>query len=64
MVPILFGMLILATVAYWLPVRRWMNRWGATPSDLSRVMAGDGLLADATYSGTLAVSIDAPPEDV
>jgi hypothetical protein len=64
MVPILFGMLILATVVYWLPVRRWMNRWGAAPSDLSRVMAGDGLLADPAYSGTLAVSIDAPPEDV
>jgi hypothetical protein len=41
-----------------------MSRWGATPSDLSRVMAGDSLLADPTYSGTMAVSVDAPPEDV
>ena len=34
---------------YWFPIRRWMGRWGTTPSDLSRVMAGDGLLVDATY---------------
>lgn len=49
---------------YWFPIRRWMSRWGATPSDLTRVMAGDGLLAAATYSGTMAVVVAAPPEDV
>jgi hypothetical protein len=27
-------------------------------------MAGDSLLVDPTYSGTMAVSVDAPPEDV
>lgn len=27
-------------------------------------MAGDSLLADPTYSGTMAVSVDAPPEDI
>jgi hypothetical protein len=31
------------SVVYWFPIRRWMNRWGATPSDLTRVMAGDAL---------------------
>ena len=49
---------------YWFPVRRWMNRWGATPSDLARVMAGDALLPRWTYSGTLAVIVHAPPEDI
>jgi hypothetical protein len=63
MVPTILVMLTVA-VLYWFPVRRWMSRWGATPSDLSRVMAGDRLLIDPTYSGTLAVSIDAPPEDI
>ena len=48
----------------WFPLRRWMTAWGASPSDLSRVMAGDRLLSDWTYSGTFAVTIDAPPEDV
>ena len=48
----------------WFPFRRWMTAWGASPSDLSRVMAGDSLLGDWMFSGTFAVTIDAPPEDV
>jgi hypothetical protein len=63
MVPTLLVMLTLA-VLYWFPIRRWMSRWGATPSDLTRVMAGDSLLVDPTYSGTMAVSVNAPPEDI
>jgi hypothetical protein len=43
------------SVLYWFPIRRWMSRWGATPSDLTRVMAGDALLVNPTYSGTMAV---------
>jgi len=63
MVPTLLVMVTLA-VLYWFPMRRWMSRWGATPSDLARVMAGDSLLDEPTYLGTLAVGVDAPPEDV
>jgi len=63
MVPTLLVILTLAVV-YWFPMRRWMNRWGAAPSDLTRVMAGDGLLVNPTYSGTLALTVDAPPEDI
>jgi hypothetical protein len=61
MVPTLLVILTLA-VLYWFPMRRWMSRWGAIPSDLSRVMAGDKLLVDRTYSGTMAVYT--PPEDI
>jgi hypothetical protein len=63
MVPTLLVMLTLA-VLYWFPIRRWMRGWGVTPSDLSRVMAGDGLLVDPTFSYTTAVSVNAPPEDI
>ena len=49
---------------YWFPIRRWMNQWGATSSDLARVMAGDSLLPGWTYSGTTAVIIDARPEHI
>jgi hypothetical protein len=56
-------MLTLAML-YWFPIRRWMSQWGATRRDLLRVMAGDHLLGEPTYSGTMAVSIDAPPEDI
>ena len=63
MLPILLVILTFAVV-YWLPIRRWMSRWGTTPSDRARVMAGDKLLADPTYSGTMAVVVNALPEDI
>ena len=63
MFPTLFVIVTFAAL-YWFPIRRWMGRWGTTPSDLSRVMAGDGLIADPTYSGTMAVIVNARPEDI
>jgi hypothetical protein len=41
-----------------------MNQWGASRPDLDRVMAGDGLLPHWTYSGTTAVTVNAPPEHI
>src|SRR5687767_13936310 len=63
MFPTLFVILALA-VLYWFPVRRWMARWGTTPPDLTRIMAGDSLIVDPTYSGTMAVIVNAWPEDI
>jgi hypothetical protein len=63
MLPTLF-VLLTFPVLYWFPIRRWMNQWGATPSDVARVMAGDSLLADYTYSGTTAVIVNARPEHI
>jgi hypothetical protein len=62
----MLAILVILTVVvlYWFPIRRWMSRWGATPSDLARVMAGDGLLAHPTYSGTTAVVVNAAPEHI
>jgi hypothetical protein len=59
----LFAILTFALL-YWFPIRRWMSRWGATPSDLTRAMAGDPLLVDPTYSGTMAVIVNAAPEHI
>jgi hypothetical protein len=61
MIPTLLAILTFAAL-YWFAIRRWMKQWGADPSDLARQMAGDSLLADPTYSGTMAVIINAPPE--
>jgi hypothetical protein len=61
MLPILLVILTVALL-YWFPIRRWFGRWGATADDLSRVMAGDGLLVHPTYSGTTAVIVNTPPE--
>ena len=63
MFSILFVMLTFAAL-YWLAIRRWMNRSGSTPSDLARVMAGDSLLSEWTYSGTTAVTVNARPEHI
>ena len=63
MFPTLFVVVTLA-VLYWFPVRRWMSCWGATTSDLTRVMPGDLLLTDPTYSATMAVTVNARPEHI
>ena len=63
MLPAVFVVVTVA-VLYWFPVRRWMSRWGATPSDLTRVMAGDALLDHHVYSGTMAVIVNARPEHI
>ena len=63
MFPTLFVILTFL-VLYWFPIRRWMNRWGATPADLARVMAGDGSSPDPMYSGTTAITVNASPEHI
>src|SRR5579864_2272243 len=59
-----FLIVLALVVLYWLPIRRWMNQWGTSSSDLARIMAGDGLLTSHTYSGTMAVTIDAAPQHI
>jgi hypothetical protein len=49
---------------YWFPVRRWFGRCGTTPDELTRVMPGDNLIANPTLTGTQAVTVDAPPDDI
>jgi hypothetical protein len=56
--------IFMAVLLYWFPIRRWMSRWGTTPSEVTRVMTGDALLADPTYSGTMAVIVTAAPEHI
>jgi hypothetical protein len=60
---ILFGVLAFV-VLYWLLMRRWFVRWGATMSDLTRSMAGDALVGDPSYAATMAITIGARPEDI
>jgi hypothetical protein len=61
--PKLIGGLALTGV-YWFPIRRWMGRWGTTPGELARPMAGDALLANPTDVSTGAITVNAPPEDI
>ena len=63
MAAILFVALALAAL-YWFPMRRWFGRWGTTATDRTRVMAGDGTVVDPSYSATLAITVDARPEQI
>ena len=65
-IPMRFTFLVILTltVVYWFPVRRWFGRWGTTDGDLTRVMAGDPVIANPTHSATHAVTVAAPPEDI
>lgn len=64
MIAVLGSLVLALAVLYWVPVRRWFRRWGATGADLTREMAGDAAVADPTYSATLAITIDARPEHI
>ena len=63
MLPTLLVIFTLA-VLYWFPIRRWMSRSGTTSPDLTRVMAGDGLIVDPTFTYTMAATVNAQPEDI
>jgi len=45
-------------------LRKRYRYWGATATEIERVMPGDGAIPDATYDTTLAVTIDAPAADI
>ena len=63
MLPTLF-VILTGVLLYWFPIRRWMSRWGTTPSDQTRVMAGDFVIDNPTHSATHAVTVEALPEDI
>ncbi|HKJ60014.1 MAG TPA: hypothetical protein VKA37_12350 [Halobacteriales archaeon] len=54
----------LLAAGYWLVVRPWHRRWGATDEEARRPLPGDGLLPTATDQVTHAITIDAPASDV
>ena len=59
----IFVILVLS-VLYWFPIRRWFGRWGTTDKEVTRVMPGDAVIVNPTHSATHAVTVDAPPEDI
>jgi hypothetical protein len=44
--------------------RRRHLRWGATPTEVTQALPGDGLLPRAQFNPTRAITISAPPEAV
>jgi hypothetical protein len=62
-IPTILTSLTLA-ILYSFPIRRWYRRWGTTAADLTPDMPGDADIPDHTYSTTLAVTVDARPEQI
>lgn len=58
------AIILVVAAIYWFPMRRWFTRWGTRPSDRTRVMTGDAAIAKPTYVATLAVMVEALPEDI
>lgn len=50
--------------AYGLSGRAWHLRWGATDEEMARPMPFDGLIRDANFFSTRAVTIAASPETI
>jgi hypothetical protein len=59
----LVGLLAVA-LAYWFRARPAMSRWATTDEEFARVMPGDALIADPTDMSMLAVTVNAPPENI
>lgn len=50
--------------AYWLTVRRWHARWGASDEEVQAGMPGDDIVEAPWDVTTRAITIAAPPEQV
>jgi proline iminopeptidase len=59
---VLFG--VAAAAAYGVCVRPWLLRWGATEEELAGPFPGAELVPDGSRAATMAVTIDATPEQV
>ena len=51
-------------VAFFTKVRPWYLRWGATDAELARPMPLDEHVSYPMLNSTMAITIDAPPEEV
>ncbi len=48
-------------VAYFLWIRPWQLRWGATAAELARAMPGDDDVPAPSFDATRGVTVHAPP---
>lgn len=66
MFPTLLAIVAIAAfaVVYWFPLRRWFARWGTAPDELTRVLAGDAVIAEPTHSATHAVTVRATASEI
>lgn len=54
----------LAVGVYFLIIRPWQLRWGATDEEVTRPMPGDEIVPNPTFNATRSVTINARPEEI
>jgi len=59
-IAIALGIILMLGLIYWLGIRTWHVRWGATDAEISMALPGDDLVAGAAASSTRAITIHAP----
>ncbi|MFN8597993.1 MAG: SRPBCC family protein [Anaerolineae bacterium] len=52
------------TTLYFMVIRPWHLKWGATPAEVDRALPGDELIPEAKINATHAITIDAPLDRV
>lgn len=61
---VVLGSVILVMAAYWLGLRPYQLRRGASEEEVQRPMPGDELVSNPTYRATRAITIDATPQEI
>lgn len=51
-------------VVYFVWIRPWQLRWGATDEELTRPMPGDETVAAPSFDATRGITVHAPPESI
>ncbi|HTQ78535.1 MAG TPA: hypothetical protein VMM92_00950 [Thermoanaerobaculia bacterium] len=51
-------------LGYWLKVRPWHLRWGATPEEVERRLPGDERVKEPDLDSTHAITIHAPADEI
>jgi len=61
---LLLAIVLASVVVYALALRPWFLRWGSTGVERTRAMRGDWYVPRPVYCATLAVTVDAVPEQI
>ena len=56
------SLLVLGICLVWFVYRPWVINWGATDTEIARVLPGDSIIRDATFNATRAVTVNAGDE--
>lgn len=61
---IILGLILGLTLIYWLLIRPWHLRWGATGEEINLVLPGDNLVLKPDFNATRGISITATPQEI